>query len=81
MALEKFDQLSEKIDLLIDRLEELRRENRLLKEDKFSLERELQRAQDQLKKVEIKAADRAQTVKSKLSGVLTRLNELEQVGQ
>lgn len=81
MTEEKLAQLSEKVDQLIDRLATLQVTNQTLASDNQELRSKLIKLEDELKGLKLKSADQSQAVKSHLTGVLSRLTELEQIGQ
>ena len=76
----KLSQLVVRVDQLIERMETLKQENQALKSESNRLRLELSDIQDQLINLELKNADQSQAVKSRLTSVLSRLKELEQIG-
>ena len=56
------------------------RENSALTQENRRLTSEVSRLQDELRQTKLATSDRSQDVRSKLTGVLQRLDELEQIG-
>ncbi len=80
MSIESLKELDERIQLFLDKVEKLRRENQLLTERLADSERRLEEADAQLKQFE---SDRRQSeserteVKDRIEKLLARLNGLD----
>lgn len=74
MALENFDKLEERINLLLDEYERLQAENRLLKQALESKNLEIEDVKDKLKRLDREKG----IVREKVDGILSRLESLIQ---
>jgi len=74
---DKLDLIGQKVDALASRLSDLEGENARLRQTNSDLSSELARLKKDYHALRIENADRSDAVKSKLSGVLLRLAELE----
>lgn len=75
---EKLDQITKKIQLVAELLERAKLENTDLKGNNESLRKELAKARRDLEQIGLSRMDQTDTVKTKLSSVLKKLEELEQ---
>ena len=75
----KLDLLTEKIELLITKMETIQAENRQLKEDKKSLFAELQTYKRDYESIKLSSTDKNEVVKTKLTTILNRLDQLEEI--
>lgn len=73
----KLELLSQKLEELIALSDKLRRENADLRRDKANLQEKLADAQRELHGLRLKQADTSQVVRSRLSSVMDRLEELQ----
>ena len=72
--------LEEKVSQVLSRLDGLQSENASLKEQNAGVKSELVELQQAFKQFQLEHNDRAEQVKSKLSTLLGRIEELEQIG-
>ena len=72
--------LEEKVGQVLSRLDGLHSENVTLKEQNDGLKSELAELQQAFKVFQLEHNDRAEQVKSKLTALLGRIEELEQIG-
>jgi len=79
-SVEKLQQLSLKVERLIKWLEQLRQDNKNLQAENAELKNELSKLRDDVFALKQTRADQSQIVKTRLSGILDRLEELEQIG-
>lgn len=75
---EKLDQITKKIQLVAELLKRAKLENTDLKGNNESLRKELAKARRDLEQIGLSRMDQTDTVKTKLSSVLKKLEELEQ---
>ncbi len=75
----KLDLLSEKIELLITKLENLQSENKQLKEDKLTLSADMQTYKNNYEELKLSSSDKNEVVKTKLTTILNRLGQLEEL--
>lgn len=75
---EKLDQITKKIQLVAELLERAKLENTDLKGSNDSLRKELAKARKDLEVIGLSRMDQTDKVKTKLSSVLKKLEELEQ---
>ncbi len=75
----KFELLTEKIELLITKLETIQTENKELKEENNNLSAELQRYKRDYDSLKISSTDNNDRVKTKLTTILNRLDQLEEL--
>jgi regulator of replication initiation timing len=73
--------LAEKVDKVISLLDQLRRENTSLKAEKDHLKAELTKLRKSCDELKLGKADRTDAIKTKLTAVLGRLDELESLYQ
>lgn len=74
---EKLQQLAQKVDLVLSRLEQVQAENRTLKFEKDNLKKELLQLRKEHEAVLVQQNDRSEKVRSRLSVILERLDQLE----
>lgn len=74
---EKLEQLAQKVDLVLSKLEQVQAENRTLKLDKENLKKELLQLRKEHEAVMVQQNDRSEKVRSRLSVILERLDQLE----
>ncbi len=77
---QKLEQIEEKVEKLVTVLEALKAENRELKMTNQSLTSQIQGFEKQIHKMQLDDADRSETVRTRLEGLLGRLDELEHIG-
>lgn len=77
--LEKLTLLEEKIEALVSRVERLQKENIELKDKNNVLDEQLATIQKEYEQLKVSDNDRSEKVKTKLTLILNRLNELEQI--
>ncbi len=75
----KLDILSEKIELLITKLETLQTENKQLKEDNNRLSADIQTYKHDYEALKLSSTDKNEVVKTKLTTILNRLDQLEEL--
>lgn len=75
----KLDLLTEKIELLITKLETIQAENKQLKEDNSVLSADLQTYKSDYDNLKLSSTDKNEVVKTKLTTILNRLNQLEEL--
>jgi predicted nuclease with TOPRIM domain len=79
---DKLDLIGQKVEALASRLSDVEGENARLRQTNSDLSEELARLKKDYQALRVENADRTDAVKTKLSGVLNRLAELEgAVGQ
>ncbi len=76
---DKFQLLEEKVDKVIALLEKLKTENKLLKEENNRLQAELHEVKVSFAQYKTVHADQSNSIKEKLTSVLNRVQELEQI--
>ena len=76
---DKFNLLTEKVDKVLELLDRLKAENKTLKEENDRLIAELNRIRDSFEEYRLVHADQSNRVKEKLTSVLSRVEELEQI--
>ena len=81
MTDDKVVHLIDKMNKAVDYIEELMQENTALKAENSQIRSELNNLKNETKKINLLSSDQSQVVKTKLAGVLERLDELEQIGQ
>ncbi len=74
---DKLEQLTKKIETVCSLVEMLRKENAELKETNEQQRTELEQLRKQHEELQLKSADQSEAVRSRLSTVLNRLDELE----
>lgn len=74
---EKLEQLAQKVDLVLSRLEQVQAENRTLKLEKDNLKKELLQLRKEHEAVLVQQNDRSEKVRSRLTVILNRLDQLE----
>ena len=74
---DKLEQLTQKIETVCSLVEMLRKENAELKETNEQQRTELEQLKKQHEELQLKSADQSEAVRSRLSTVLNRLDELE----
>lgn len=79
MERDKLLLLEEKVSRVISRIENLKQANAELRDEKAELEGELASITRKLDKIHVGQNDRASLIKSKLSLVLQRIEELEKI--
>ena len=77
--LEKLNELEQKIDALINKVEKLTEENNDLYSSNKSLKDELEKARQNLESMELAGKDQKEKVTSKLTNILGRLDQLEKL--
>ena len=77
----KLQLLAKKVEKVIDPLDRLKRENATLKSENAGLKTELAGIQKEYNELKLGTADRSDSVKTKLTSVLNRLEELENLHQ
>ena len=73
------DQISQKVDQLLQVVKNLKVENSSLQGENQQLKAQLADAGKEHKSLSLKAADQSELVRSKLQSVLSRLDELEEL--
>ena len=76
---DKFNLLTEKVDKVLELLDRLKAENKSLKEENDRLTTELNHIRDSFEEYRLVHADQSNRVKEKLTSVLSRVEELEQL--
>ena len=76
---DKFNLLEEKVDQVLELLDKLKAENKNLKEENTRLLAELTQIRDSFQEYKLVYADQSNRVKEKLTTVLSRVEELEQI--
>ncbi|MBN1210948.1 MAG: cell division protein ZapB [candidate division Zixibacteria bacterium] len=76
---DKFNLLEQKVDQVLELLDKLKAENRILKEENNRLLAELNQVRDSFEEYKLVHADQSNRVKEKLTLVLNRVEELEQI--
>jgi len=76
---DKFNLLEEKVDQVLELLDKLKAENKNLKEENNRLLTELNQIRDSFEDYKLVHADQSNRVKEKLTTVLSRVEELEQI--
>ena len=74
---DKLAMLSQKVDEVLKRLEELRAENTTLKAENVNLSSELSKLKKEYSELTLNKNDQADAVRTRLASVLERLNQLE----
>jgi regulator of replication initiation timing len=74
---EKLEQLAQKVDLVLSRLEQVQAENRTLKLEKDNLKKELLQLRKEHEALLVQQNDRSEKVRSRLTVILDRLDQLE----
>ncbi|MBD3333737.1 cell division protein ZapB [candidate division GN15 bacterium] len=74
---DKLEQLTHKIETVCSLVESLRKENSELKEANERYRTELESLKKEHEELQLKNADQSEAVRSRLSTVLNRLDELE----
>lgn len=74
---DKLEQLTQKIETVCSLVESLRKENSELKETNERYRTELESLKKDHEELQLKTADQSEAVRSRLSTVLNRLDELE----
>ena len=77
---DKIKLLEEKVGQVLSRMDDLQSENVSLKEQNASLKGELVELQQAFKQFQLEQHDRSEQVKSKLTTLLGRIEELEEIG-
>ncbi len=75
----KLDLLTEKIELLITKLENTQAENKRLKEENSTLSTDLQAYKQDYETLKLSSTDKNEVVKTKLTTILSRLDQLEEI--
>ena len=75
----KLNQLTEKIELLITKLEKLQAENKQLKEENQSLISQMNSHKTNFESLKLRSSDDNEKVKTKLTTILNRLDQLEEL--
>jgi len=78
---DKLELLAQKVDQVIDRLESVTEENKNLKKANRELTRELARLRKEYDGLKVSLADKSDTVKTKLTGILDRLDQLQAMAE
>ncbi|MFQ5452769.1 MAG: hypothetical protein ACE5D6_01105 [Candidatus Zixiibacteriota bacterium] len=76
---EKLNLLSQKIDQFISSLNNLKEENLLLKKENKSLKSEIGKFKKEYNNIKLNSSDKSDEIKTKLSGILNRLEQLEEL--
>ena len=76
---DKLELLSDKVEKVCQLVEILQDENHTLKEYNTILEQDLSKFRKENEELKIKLADQSDSVKTKLTGVLNRLEQLEEI--
>ncbi len=76
---EKVKLLAARVERLINYARQLEQDNQTLTHEKKQLSEELTALRNECHRMKLEAADRTQLVTEKLTGVLARLDELEQL--
>ncbi len=77
---DRLELLDKKISQVLDRLDNLKKDNASLKEENASLKSQLGQLQQDLNTLKLSQNDQSETIKSKLVSVLSRIEELEKSG-
>ncbi len=77
---EKIKQLASQVDKLVAWLEQVRNENEQFRAENAELKTEIRQLRDEVFTLKQGKAERSQIVKTKLTSILDRLDELEQIG-
>ena len=77
---EKLQAVIARLNDVLDYVEQLQKENASLRDESTSLQKQLQSMRGDLDRLKLENADRAEVIKSRLGGVLARLDELEGIG-
>ena len=77
--LEKLELLEQKIDSLIQALADVKAENETLKTANETLEKQFSDLQKEYEQVKLTENDQTEKMKTSLTRILNRLNELEQI--
>lgn len=75
----KLDKLIERVEKLIERVETLQDENSTIKKENRKIRSELMALQKDKKSLMLSATDQSDTVKTKLTRILNRLDQLEEL--
>ncbi|MFH1687170.1 MAG: hypothetical protein ABIE70_06560 [bacterium] len=73
----KLQQIAQKVESLLTNLNSLQSENDQLKQENSQLKTEVGRAEKEFRSLELRDADRSESVRVKLQTILDRLTELE----
>jgi predicted RNase H-like nuclease (RuvC/YqgF family) len=76
---DKFTQLQERCEQMLLMLEHLKNENKTLKGENLEFKAELSSLKNELSALNRRQNDQAETVRTKLTAVLSRLGELETI--
>lgn len=76
---DKLTLLAEKVEKLVSLVETLKLENTQLKEDKATLSADNDHMKKEMEQMKLAESDRSEKAKSKLSGILNKLDELERI--
>ena len=76
---EKLTQLIAKVEMLLDVVDGLKDQNSSLMKDNKQLQKELGEARGECESLRLSSADQSGAVKARLTAVMTRLDELEQL--
>ena len=78
---DKLDLIGERVDRLVARLRELEGENEQLRQTNRDLTSEVARLRKDCQALRVESADRSEAVRSRLGGVLDRLDQLESIAR
>ncbi len=78
---DKFDLVAQKVDRLLDVVEQLKSRNKAAEKDNAELKSELTRIEKAFHALQLETADRAEAVRAKLDRVLGRLGDLENLAK
>ena len=78
---EKLSLIAEKVTKLIELLDTVKERNSVLETENAALKKEVKKLQNELFSIKSHDVDNSQLVRSKLTGILERLDELEHIGQ
>ena len=77
----KIDLLANKVEEVVKHLEALNEENKSLKKDNRALTRELSKLRKEYEGFKLNSVDRKDTVRTKLTGILDRLDQLQSMAE
>jgi regulator of replication initiation timing len=77
----KFESLAEKVEKVLALLDKVKGENALLKQENAELRVEMTGIKKECRQLRLGSADQSEAAKSRLTSVLSRLEELESLHQ
>ena len=78
---DKLKALEDKINQILERMEQIRKQNQELQDDNISLKADLVKARRALEALQLLENDRSEIIRTKLTSVLGRIDELESIGR